>query len=122
MAELVEAAHENYASVLRYNDENALSCVITLAYYSAQDDYIIHRELATGKGFADIALIPRKPGTCPAIVIELKHNNTAEAAVAQIKAKNYPQKLAEYSGEILLVGISYDDSKGHSCIIEKVNK
>ncbi len=122
VAELVEAAHENYASVLRYNDENALACVITLAYYSAQDDYVIHRELATGKGFTDIALIPRKSGTRPAIVIELKHNNTAEAAVAQIKAKNYPQKLSEYSGDILLVGISYNDSKGHSCIIERVNK
>lgn len=122
VAELVEATHENYASVLRYNDENALACVITLAYYSAQDDYVINRELSTGKGFADIALIPRKLGTHLAIVIELKHNNTSEAAIAQIKSKNSPQKLAEYSGEILLVGISYDDSKGHSCIIERVNK
>ncbi len=122
VAELVEAAHENYASVLRYNDENALACVITLAYYSAQDDYVIHREFATGKGVADIALIPRKPGTRPAIVIKLKHNNTAEAAIVQIKSKNYLQKLAEYSGEIMLVGISYDDSKGHTCIIERVNK
>lgn len=122
VAELVEAAHENYTSVLRYNDENALACVITLAYYAAQDDYVIHRELATGKGFADIALIPRKLGTRPAVVIELKHNNTADAAIAQIKARNYPQKLMEYSGEILLVGISYDDDKGHSCVIERIVK
>lgn len=120
VAELVEAAHENYTSVLRYNDENALACVITLAYYAAQDDYVIHRELATGKGFADIALIPRKLGTHLAVVIELKHNNTADAAIAQIKARNYPQKLMEYSGEILLVGISYDDDKVHSCVIERI--
>lgn len=122
VAQLIEAAHENYTSVLRYNDENALACVITLAYYAAQDDYVIHRELATGKGFADIALIPRKLGTRPAVVIELKHNNTADAAIAQIKARNYPQKLMKYSGEILLVGISYDDDKGHSCVIERIVK
>ena len=35
VAELIEQAHQANASILKYNDENALSCVISLAYYSA---------------------------------------------------------------------------------------
>jgi hypothetical protein len=122
VAELVESAHEAYTSVIKYNDENSLACVISLAYYSAQDDYIIHRELATGRGFADIALIPRKSCTLPAIIIELKYNKSVDTAIDQIKERHYPQKISEYTGDILLVGISYDSNKGHSCIIEKLKK
>lgn len=40
------------ASILNYHNENALSCVISLAYYSARDAYRLIRELPTGKGFA----------------------------------------------------------------------
>ena len=32
VAELIELAHETYTSVLKYNDENSLSCVLTMAY------------------------------------------------------------------------------------------
>ncbi len=56
------------------------------------------------------------------MVIELKYNNSADNAIEQIKEKNYTEKLSAFSGEILLVGISYNDSKGHSCIIEKIVK
>ena len=42
-------------------------------------------------------------------------------AIDQIRRKEYPAKLAEYSGEILLVGINYDkETKQHTCKIEKV--
>ncbi|MCR4646715.1 MAG: hypothetical protein K5695_15110 [Oscillospiraceae bacterium] len=47
---------------------------------------------------------------------------TSGTAIEQIKAKNYPEKIAEYTGEIILVGISYDDEKGHSCEIERIRK
>jgi len=82
----------------------------------------MHRELATGKGFADIVFIPRKNNDSPAIVVELKHNQSADTAISQIKAKRYSEKIAEYTGEIILVGINYDELKGHSCIIESVIK
>lgn len=37
-----------------------------------------------------------------------------------IKRKEYPAKIAEYAGDILLVGINYDkQSKTHSCRIER---
>ena len=79
----------------------------------------MHRELASGKGFADIVLMPRKLVDSPVIVLELKYNQDADAAIAQIKRKQYPAKLAEYSGDILLVGINYDKKqKSHTCHIE----
>lgn len=119
---LIERSHSENTSVLKYNDENSLACVITLAYYSAQNKYIIHRELHTRKGFADIAFIPRRNVDLPAIVVELKRNKSTGAAIEQIKQKKYTEKISQYTGEILLVGINYDDDKGHSCVIEKFVK
>ncbi len=68
VAKMIERSHAENASILKYNDENALVCVISIAYYSARTKYIMHRELATGKGFADIVSIPRKnvDSPCPA--------------------------------------------------------
>ncbi|MBR6843345.1 MAG: AAA family ATPase [Prevotella sp.] len=116
----VDAAHDENTSILSYNDENSLACVLSIAYYYAKSDYIIHRELATGKGFADLVLIPRKHVDSPAIVLELKYNLDADSAIAQIKRKQYPAKVAEYVDNLLLVGISYDkQQKTHTCRIEK---
>lgn len=57
------------------------------------------------------------------MVIELKYNHSADTAIEQIKRKQYSNKILEYSGEILLVGINYDTkSKKHTCIIEKITK
>ena len=50
----------------------------------AHNDYIFVRELPSGKGFADIVLIPRKNVDCPTIVIELKYNQNADTAIDQI--------------------------------------
>ena len=42
-----------------------------------------------------------------------------DTAISQIKQKNYPAKLADYAGDILLEGINYDrESKQHTCKIE----
>ena len=122
VAELIAQSHMENSSILQYNDENSLACVISIAYYSARNKYIMHRELATGKGFADIVYIPRKNVDLPALVIELKYNKSVDTAIEQIKNKKYTEKVAEYSGEILLVGISYNDNKEHNCVIEKVLK
>ena len=115
----VDAAHDENTSILSYNDENSLACVLSIAYYYASNDYIIHRELATGKGFADLVLIPRKSVDSPAIVIELKYDKAVDTAIEQIKRKQYPDKVAQYADRLLLVGITYDrDSKQHQCRIE----
>ena len=116
----VDAAHDENTSILSYNDENSLACVLSIAYYYAHGDYIFHRELATGKGFADIVLIPRKHVESPAIVLELKYNQDADSAINQIKRKEYPAKVAQYTDDLLLVGIDYDKQlKTHTCRIEK---
>ncbi|MCL2865681.1 MAG: ATP-binding protein [Lachnospiraceae bacterium] len=115
----VEQVHQE-VSILQYNDENALSYTVGLAFYVAREYYTIIRELPSGKGFADVCMIPRKLYVDkPALLIELKWNKTANGAIEQIKKKNYPVALQEYQGNLLLVGINYDkDRKKHSCTIE----
>ena len=116
----VDAAHDENTSILSYNNENSLACVLSIAYYYAKNDYIVYRELPTGKGFADLVLVPRKNVDSPAIVLELKYDKDADTAIEQIKRRQYPAKVAEYADDLLLVGINYDkQQKLHTCRIEK---
>lgn len=116
----IETVHDENTSILSYNDENSLSCVLSIAYYYARNNYVMHRELASGKGFADIVLIPRKHVDSPAIILELKVNKDADAAINQIRRKQYPDKVLQYADRLLLVGINYDrDTRQHTCRIEK---
>ena len=120
VARAIDLAHDEQTSILSYNDENSLACVLTMAYIWARNEYIIHREYATGKGYADLVMIPRSNVSKPALVIELKFNHSADTAIDQIKRKEYPSKIAEYTGDILLVGINYDkETKQHTCQIEQ---
>ena len=123
VAELIDKAHSDNTSILKYNDENSLSCVISLAYYSARKTYTIERELSAGKGFADLVFRPRKNNSNPAMIVELKYDKSAGGALDQIKKRQYADCLKDYSGEILLVGINYNkDTKKHDCVIEKIVK
>ena len=123
VSKAIDVAHDEHTSILSYNDENSLACVLTIAYIWARNEYIIHREYATGKGYADLVMIPRRNVAKPALVIELKFNHTADTAIDQIKRKEYPAKIAEYTGNLLLVGINYDkETKQHSCKIERMVK
>ena len=118
VAEILEKVHDREIPFLEYNDENALSCVITLCYLYARKDYRIEREAKSGKGYCDFLFIPKKKGKA-AFILELKVDDSAENAINQIKQKNYIQRIEEF-GEILLVGISYKKKeKKHYCIIEK---
>ena len=119
----VDKAHDEI-SILQYNDENSLSCTINLAFYFAREYYTIIRELPTGKGFADICLIPRKLHLDkPAVVIELKWDKSASGALDQIREKQYGNALKDYHGSILLVGINYNKTtKKHECMIETMQK
>ena len=120
VASAIDLAHDENTSILSYNDENSLACVLSVAYIWAKNEYVIHREYATGKGYADLVMIPRRNVSKPALVIELKFNNSADTAIDQIKRKQYPAKIAEYTGDILLVGINYDkETKLHTCRIER---
>ena len=117
----VAKVHEESVSLLKYNNENALSCVINLALYSARNKYKIIREMPTGKGFADLVFVPWRNVDLPAIVVELKWKQEASTALSQIRERNYPASLKDYVGEVVLCGINYDPkSKEHTCTIERV--
>ena len=118
VAAILEEIHDREIPFLKYNDENSLSCVITLSYLKARDYYDIIREDKAGKGYADFLFIPKKRAY-PPIVLEIKFNVPVENAIQQIKEKNYMQKVKKYP-EYLLVGISYNEKKHHQCKIEKV--
>ncbi len=122
VAEAVDCVHQDNTSILQYNDENSLACVLTLAFYTARSKYQMLRELPVGKGFADIVLLPFKNVDSPAIVLELKYDKSADTAISQIKRQQYVKSLQSYVGDVVLVGINYDrKSKKHSCKIERVS-
>ena len=64
----------------------------------------------------------------PGIILELKIDHTPEAAIGQIKEKQYVLKFAGRLGEearktekILAVGIGYNKKdKKHHCLIENI--
>lgn len=121
VADLIAEVHNDNVSVIQYNDENSLACVLTLAYYSAQDTYAVYRELQGGEGFADLVFVPRRGNTNPAMIVELKWDKNAGIALEQIKDKGYVKCLKDYEGTVLFVGINYDKkSKVHECRFETV--
>ena len=95
--------------------------MVTLAYLSARNKYRIEREEKSGKGFADFIFHPKRQNL-PGIILELKANSTPQEAIAQIKEKEYSQKLRnEKVQTILAVGLSYNTTeKVHQCIIEEL--
>ncbi|MDR1536964.1 MAG: ATP-binding protein [Clostridiales bacterium] len=121
VAKAIQAAHNELTSILKYNDENSLCCVVTNAYYSSFNYYLLFRELASGKGYIDLLYLP-KPSHFdkPCMLIELKWDKSATGAISQIKNKDYPQKVLGYTDNLILVGINYDKkTKEHTCDIEK---
>ena len=118
VARYIEEAHLN-TSILTYNNENELSYTLALAYIYARNHYTMIREMPTGKGFADVVLIPYRDK--PAMIIELKWNQEVKTAIDQIKEKKYPKGLEKYKDNLLIVGISYDKkTKKHTCHIEEM--
>ena len=124
MAAAMSAIHSETASLLKYNNENSLTCTVLMAYYSAKACYMNPiMELPSGKGFADVVYLPKRDTGRPALVVELKWNKSARGAIAQIRDRQYASWIQGYTGDILLVGISYDKkSKEHTCTIEAWRK
>ena len=61
VAKIFDEAHQDHTSILTYNDENSLLCVISLSLVlSTTDTYNVIRELPTGKGVADLIYLPKK--------------------------------------------------------------
>jgi len=123
---VIEKIHMQYTSAIRYNDENLLSSVLTIAYLSSMKYYFTPiREFPAGRGFADFVYLPKPEyiNIYPALLIELKWNKNVQTALEQIKKNLYPESLLSYTGDVFIVGITYDKKdKTHKCKIEKYKK
>lgn len=126
VAKEIEKIHREYVSVIQYNNENSLSSVLSIAYLSAMQYYFKPiRKFPAGRGFADFVFIPKPEFQkfYPALVVELKWNKDVKTALDQIKDRKYPDSVACYAGELLMVGINYNEkTKEHECRIEKYGK
>lgn len=120
VAAMLESVHDDMHEFKEYNSEHTLKCVIHLAYYAAQDEYCLRFEEGAGKGIADCLMLPRRQGI-PGIILELKYNQSAQEAIAQIRRKDYAQEVLRVADRVLLVGINYDKgTKRHQCVIEEI--
>jgi len=121
LAALIKDVHD-HRPPRYYSNEQALRYVILNSYdYTPMCWYTVFEELSAGQEYCDMMLIPQKGTGKPALIIELKSGHSAQEAVSQIKEKNYIMHLQKqhYSGEVLLIGISYEPkARQHSCIIE----
>ncbi|MDD5795072.1 MAG: AAA family ATPase [Clostridiales bacterium] len=123
MEKIINDIHNSEIPILQYNDENSLSCVITLAYLYARNKYRIEREEKTGKGYADFMFHPRRKNNA-AFILELKKDSSPEVAMKQIIEKEYSQKFVKENikSKILAVAICYDSkTKEHKCKVEEIN-
>lgn len=109
-------------TILSASDLTELVGFTELRAISIDDEYTVVREMTTGKGFADVVYIPYKDDV-PALIIELKRNGSTESALNQIKEKKYFDSLSHYCGNLLFVGINYDEkAKTHECKNKKLEK
>lgn len=121
VADAIALIHDSNYAPQFYNNEQALRAVIRYAYLSCVDQYLKIEELPSGHGCADVVYLPKRRSPLPALVVELKWNHTAEAAISQIYNRNYPAVLKDYGQKLLLIGINYDaKSKAHTCRISSI--
>ena len=119
VAQALDTLHSQYTSPRFYNNEQSLRALVRYAYIGATGSFVPMEELPSGKGFVDVAFIPAHPNGKPVILVELKYDETADTAIRQVKEQRYPEKLAQFTGNLLLVGINYDKkTKKHTCRIE----
>ncbi len=122
VAKSLDESHIHATTNRSYNNKDGLQCAIYLSYIFALNKYNIIREMPAGKGVADIVYVPIKKED-PALVIELKHNKSTDSALNQIMNKQYFDSLKDYYGEIIFVGINYDEKdKTHECKISRFMK
>lgn len=122
VAAQIEKIHAEETSPIHYNREDSLRSVIKLAFYTYRDHYLQWEEIPAGTGCADVIYLPKHDSGWPALVIELKWNQSAEGAIDQILKKNYPAALKNCGSDVILVGINYDKTapsgqRKHSCRI-----
>ncbi len=107
ISKTLDENHKDLASEFNKNKEDVLGIVVTMSYYCLRDFYYVRKEDTCTTGRADITYTPRDGFHMP-IVVELKADDSAESAIAQIKSRDYASVFKGYKGKVLLLGISYD--------------
>ena len=121
VADAVRRAHDSAAGPHYYNDEQALRAAVKLAYIWSVDDYLRVDELPGGRGYADLAFVPKPGSALPPLVVELKWDRPVESALEQVRERNYPSALSGLAGECVLVGVTYrEGTDEHVCRLERV--
>ena len=123
VAKALDESHIHVTSHRNYNNEAALASAVYLAFIYALNNYTVIKEASAGKGIADVLYIPVQDNyEHPAVIIELKHEQSASKALEQIKSKEYFRPFDNYKGKILFVAINYKDDKTHECEISEWEK
>ncbi len=123
VAAAIGRAHDAACAPIHYNGEQALRAVVKAALVAATDDWTCVDELPSGRGYADVAYLPRRGSDMPALLVELKWDQPVRAAVDQMRERDYPQVLRGLGVPILLVAVTYDaKTKEHSCRIERIGR
>lgn len=118
VATAIGRAHDAACAPIHYNGEQALRAVVKAALVAAVDDWACVDELPSGRGYADVAYLPRAESGRPALLVELKWDQPVGAAVDQVLARDYPQALRDLGVPILVVAVTYDaKTKEHTCRI-----
>ena len=116
----LDESHIHVTSHRNFENEAALASAIYIAFVYALNDYTIIKEASAGKGIADVLYIPiDADDEHPAVIIELKHEQSTSKALEQIKNKEYFRPFDNYRGKVLLVAINYNEDKTHSCEISE---
>ena len=77
--------------------------------FSLLTEYMVDVEVHTPKGRVDIVLLTKTD----IYIIELKLNQTAQAAMQQINLKNYRQRFALSGKPVTKVGVNFDSTQGN---------
>ena len=106
--EAFDRNHRELASPFSKNDESVPSIVAIVSYYRAKAHYSVRKEETSMNGRSDISFFPKEAGY-PPFIVELKAGHSPEEAIEQIKSKRYWEAWDGYKGNVLLVGINYDE-------------
>ena len=104
-----------------YVDKSRLITVVNSTLFTERCFTCVTRCRRFGKSMAAKMLCAYYDHSCDSrqLFADLQFNQDADAAIAQIKRKQYPAKVAQYADRLLLVGISYNrQTKTHDCLIE----
>ena len=90
-------------------------------YVGTYDNYALQTNLEGSSDYKDLVFIPKLELEKPFIIIGIMCDVSPEIALEHLEQLNYRKKLDISIGEILLVGISYDQTnQSYQCKIERI--